>query len=148
MTAGPTDDSGEGQAGEAESLQLATLEAINALAKRQRAEPPRVHTDQATGMSFRYRPLTGAERAQARAQAVKTGTFNMIEFERQVGKAGMVEPKYDDVLWIALGTVQGGLREGLLNAIQQASGMAGDDPLAQPAGDSMPTAGNDASGIA
>lgn len=149
MTAGLDEvEAGQGEIPASNGLHLATLEAIRALAKRQSAEPPLIHTDPETGLSFRYRPLNGAQRAQARAAAVKTGSFLMMEFERETARAGLVEPKYDDTLWVALGAVRGGLREGLLTAIQKASGMAGDDPLAQPAGDSTPTAGNDDSGTA
>jgi len=131
----------------ANGLNLATLEAIRALVKRQRGEAPLIHTDKATGMQFRYRPLTGAERAQARALAVRTGKFEMMEFERQVAKYGMVEPRFDDTFWVALGGVVGGMREDLLGAIQKASGMDADDPLSEPAGDSTPTGESAASGI-
>lgn len=130
-------------------LNIATLEAIRALARRQSAEAPLVHTDKDTGMAFRYRPLNGSQRAAARAAAVKTGKFLMMEFERETARAGLVEPKYDDTLWVALGSVRGGLREGLLQAIQKASGMSEEDEvLAEGKDDSTPTGASDDSGTA
>lgn len=141
-------EAGQGEAPASNGLNIITLEAIRALVKRQSADAPLVFTDPETGFSARYRPLNGSQRAAARAAAVKSGTLNLMEMERETVRAGLVEPKFDDTLWVALGAVRGGLREGLLTAIQKASGMDADAAtLADAKKDSTETEESAASGI-
>lgn len=118
---------------EAQDAGAVTVEMIAAALERRKAEAvvPLAHHDEETGGTFFYRKLTGAEVRACRAKATKgRGTaqqrVEQDDMEFFLVNMASVTPKITQALWGQLGQLGPLVQSGIIVAIMESNGLAGD----------------------